>query len=156
MSSTDHAADAENAIQGNHKYLDPQNQTSTPQACHPSIAGNEGLLVCEDVIVEDVTTSTYEDAIRIPENTWHLEQIHFKCYPPASEEEVMQALQWMQDLTIEMDFKEQDNAAEGLVDIDLTVGKQTQTTGAQPAKQPSGRQRATANKGGCLHDHFAW
>jgi hypothetical protein len=42
MGSTDHAADVENVIQGNHKFLDPQNQTSTPQACHPSITGNKG------------------------------------------------------------------------------------------------------------------
>ena len=73
MSSTDHAADVENAIQGNHKFLNPQNQTSTPQACHPSIAGNEVLLVHEDVIAEDVVTGTHEGTIRIPEDTWHLE-----------------------------------------------------------------------------------
>jgi hypothetical protein len=35
-----------------------QNQTSTPQACHPSITGNKGLPVCED-------------NIRIPEDVWH-------------------------------------------------------------------------------------
>ena len=37
----------------------------------------------------------------------------------------MQALQQMQDLMIEMGHEEQDNATEGLVDVDLTVGKQT-------------------------------
>jgi hypothetical protein len=54
----------------------------------------------------------------------------------------MQALQQMQDLTIEMDHKEQANAAEGLVDIDLTVGKQTQTTGVHgwPSNPVVGRE----------------
>jgi hypothetical protein len=75
MGSTDHAADAENAIQGNHEFLDPQNQTSTPQACRPSITGNKGLPVCED-------------NIRIPEDVRHLEQDHSRRYPMACKEEV--------------------------------------------------------------------
>jgi hypothetical protein len=74
-------ADAENMIQGNHEFLDLQNQTkyssSTPSI---HVTGNEGLPVCED-------------NIRIPEDVWCLEQGQSMRYPMACKEEVMQALQ---------------------------------------------------------------
>jgi hypothetical protein len=92
----DQTTDAENTIRGNHEFLDPQNQTNTPRARRPSVTGNEGLPV-------------REDNIRIPEDVRRLEQEHSMRYWRPREEEVMQALQQFEEMTIADSASEEDD-----------------------------------------------
>jgi hypothetical protein len=81
VDSPDHAADSENAISGNHKFLDPQNQqASSSQAHQPSISGSGGLPIHEDAIMGSGAVGTQEDARAIPEDSWHLNLGQFDLY----------------------------------------------------------------------------